>query len=258
MSEVTRNESSGSMRSIESIKPIESMHSISSNETHNLIQDRSKPQLFFISRKSCRLKRFNLALLSREEGVSQLESLGRENRLVKVIYEGNQIFAHVHSRYIDQIEKGGVSSLGEFSPDALSLGDRKITVQTISDQEEQDLLAIVQDLINEILVLEKEEEKTDEIALPFNQNLTTLLRKNHSRPQETSGIATQLLFNQKIKLSLQQLISDCIKRFQEDREEYNKLQEADNKYFRIIRTEILKCIDRTRVNQEEINRKIVK
>lgn len=198
--------------------------------------------LFMVSTKDSSLKKLNLDKLSLEERREQLKAWGRENRFVLVIEKGDQLFAHVHNQYVQDLQRC----------EALSLGGRKVTVKALSDEEAAELSAIGEAC--EDLIAEEEEEKKEEKVERQNiYNYSSVYQRVFGKGAQVST-PTHFLVGQLVKHHLSQILIDCMKRFEEARRELEKQKEASDKKSEILKEEIKKEVFRGEVKKEEISR----
>lgn len=197
--------------------------------------------LFMVSTKDSSLKKLNLDRLSLEERREHLKAWGRENRFVLVIEKGDNLFAHVHNKYAQDLKEC----------EALSFGGRKVTVKALSDEEAAQLSAIGEACEDQIA--EKEEEKSEEKVERQNiYSYSSAYQLVFGKGGEVSN-PTRFLVGQLVKHHLSQILIDCMKRFEEARRELEKQKEASDKKSEILREEIKKEILRGGVKKEEIS-----
>lgn len=200
---------------------------------------RGKVSLFLVSKKSPRLKKLNLENLS----AAKLKLYGQEHRFILVIEKGDIVFAHAHAKHAEQLEKA----------EGLSLDGREVIIKALSDEDAEQVTAIGEAFEDHVLnhIEKKEGEIEEEVRQAPSQSAPRrqYLAKNRLISDE---VHTHFIIEQMVKRNLGRLISDCMKRFQEAREEWKKQQEADNKFDNIKKSEIKKEIARAEIKTEEV------
>jgi hypothetical protein len=207
-----------------------------------------KVSLFLVSKKSPRLKKLNLENLSPEERAAKLNSVGQENRFVLVIQKGDVVFAHAHSKHAAGLQKS----------DDLSLDGRKVLVKVLSDEDAEQVAAIGAAFDEHVLdqleekIEKKLKEEDDEVSQHTHKQPMSRQQYLAKKTLISDEVHSHFLVKQMTERNLGQLITECMKRYQEARAELKKQQEADDKYFNIKRSEIKKEIARAEIKAEEV------
>lgn len=206
-----------------------------------------KVSLFLISSKNSRLKKMNLEGLSSEERAARLNTWGKEYRFVLVIEQGDMIFAHAHTKYAEQLQKG----------EGLSLGDRKMKVVALTEEQAARVSAI--GVAFEEYILEEEADQTNGKKLEkYNRfpeemkNLKSHVRQSLSKDQAE----THFLVKQMVKMKFGDLISQCQKRFQEARQELKEQEKEEVKKEYLKREVIQRDIKKGEIHVQELKRQM--
>lgn len=213
-------------------------------------RDIGKVSLFRVSSKNSGLKKINLESLTLEERSEKLKMWGKEHRFVLVIEKGDIVFAHTHAKYAEQLQ----------NLDALSLNDRKVKVVALSEEQASHVSAIGIAFEEYVLGEEEVEEKNEE-----------LLEKNHDaqmkmdRPQSKVQVTvpkdqgqTRFLITQMVKMNLGSMISQCLKRFQEARQELKQQEKEDLKREELKKEVIQYTVKKGQIQEKELKTKIIK
>lgn len=205
-----------------------------------------KVSLFVVSSKNQRLKKLNLDKLSLEERAAKLEKWGRENRFVAVIQIGDQMFAHAHAQYAKHWQDAG----------NLTLDGKSVTVKSLSDEESEQLSAVGQAFDDHLLKEDEGEQHLEHVEGGSGIGDFTPSRRQYFAVKGLVSDQTHssLLIELMVKRNMSQIITRCMEQYSEAKREERKQQEADDKHFDIIRSEIKKDIQKSEIKQEEIQR----
>jgi exosome complex RNA-binding protein Csl4 len=195
-----------------------------------------KVSLFVVSSKNHRLKKLSLENLTHEERAAKLHKWGQQDRFVAVIEMGDMVFANVHAKHAEQLQRS----------EDLTLNGKRVIVKALTDEEAAQLSAVGEAI--ESYALQKSEEEKSSISIG-----TLLPRQDLSTDRLISGqMQTHHLIGQIIKNHLDTIIINCLRKYNEAQREMQKRKEADDKYFDIKRNEIKKDILREEIKQGDI------
>jgi hypothetical protein len=204
-----------------------------------------KISLFIVSKKDPRLKKLDLnPNLSPEQRAEKLHKWAKDHRFVAVIEMGDQVFAHVHAKYVKQLE----------NREDLSIEGKKIAVKALTD-EEASQLSTVGATFEEYLLKKPEEKIEKEKSEEKERDLDPYLYTSRQFLAVTTLISDQMQMSRVIARMQNipgEVILACLKRFEQARREEEIQKEEDAKHARIIETEIDKAVSRSEIKTNQI------
>lgn len=209
--------------------------------------DVDKVSLFRVSLKHSSLKKINLEGLTSEERLEKLKMWGQEHRFVLVIEKGDRIFAHIHAKYAQQLQ----------NLDTLSLNERQVKVVTLTEEQATQVSAI--GIAFEEYVLDEEAEEVIEKQFEKSHSQTEReLSKPNLKvtfPKDQGQMSFSIV--QMVKMKFGNLISQCMKRFQEAREELKKQEKEDLKREDLRKEVIQRAVKNNEIEAQELKKNVI-